>query len=100
MNVPLTRPLLPDHTLLPFQDDKVSSNLQEHPQAMLLTGSIEPVLQRLHPDGQYCIGQDSFIYWRITEPPERGAKAPDWFYVPGCLRPWTASAGRTCCGRS
>ena len=42
MNVPLTRPLLPDHTQLPFQDDKVSSNLQEHPQAMLLTGSIEP----------------------------------------------------------
>ena len=22
------------------------------------------------------------IYWRITEPPERGAEAPDWFYVP------------------
>jgi Uma2 family endonuclease len=83
MNVPLTRPLLPDHTQLPFKDDSVSSNLQEHPQAMLLTGSIEPVLQRLHPDGQYCIGQDSFVYWRITEPPEQGAKAPDWFYVPG-----------------
>jgi Uma2 family endonuclease len=35
----------------------------------------------LHPDGQFCIGQDSGIYWRITDPPERGAEAPDWFYV-------------------
>jgi Uma2 family endonuclease len=57
-------------------------NLQEHPQSILLTDSIEPILQKLHPDGQYCIGQDSGIYWRITEPPERGAEAPDWFYVP------------------
>jgi len=22
-------------------------------------------------------------YWRQTEPPEQGAEAPDWFYVPG-----------------
>ena len=22
------------------------------------------------------------IYWRLTEPPEKGAEAPDWFYVP------------------
>jgi len=28
------------------------------------------------------IGQDSGIYWRQTDPPERGAEAPDWFYVP------------------
>jgi Uma2 family endonuclease len=39
-------------------------------------------LQTLHPDGQYCIGQDSGIYWRLTNPPEKGAEAPDWFYVP------------------
>jgi Uma2 family endonuclease len=39
-------------------------------------------LQKKHPDGQYAIGQDSGIYWRITEPPEKGAEAPDWFYVP------------------
>lgn len=39
-------------------------------------------MQQHHADGQYCIGQDSGIYWRITEPPERGAEAPDWFYVP------------------
>jgi Uma2 family endonuclease len=40
------------------------------------------VLDALHPDGQYCIGQDSGIYWRLVDPPERGAEAPDWFYVP------------------
>ena len=39
-------------------------------------------MQRLHPDGHYAIGQDCGIYWRLTEPPEKGAVAPDWFYVP------------------
>jgi Uma2 family endonuclease len=57
-------------------------NFQEHPQSIVLTSSIEPVLQKLHPDGRYCIGQDSGIYWRLTEPVEKGAEAPDWFYVP------------------
>ncbi len=80
---------LPDHTQLPesdgtfvFAERAEGKNLQEHPQSILLTDSIEPILQKLHPDGQYCIGQDSGIYWRITEPPEKGAEAPDWFYVP------------------
>ena len=31
---------------------------------------------------QYVIGQSGGIYWRETDPPERGAEAPDWFYVP------------------
>ncbi len=57
-------------------------NFQEHSQSILLTDSIRPILQQLHPDNQYAIGQDCGIYWRITEPPERGAEAPDWFYVP------------------
>lgn len=57
-------------------------NFQEHPQSVLLTTSLLPILRQVHPDGQYCIGQDSGIYWRMTEPPERGAEAPDWFYVP------------------
>ncbi|MFN6539462.1 MAG: Uma2 family endonuclease [Nostoc sp. EkiNYC01] len=68
---------LPDHTQLPESDGKFVKNLQEHAQSILLTDSIEPILQKLHPDGQ-----DSGIYWRITKPPERGAEAPDWFYVP------------------
>lgn len=59
-----------------------SYNFQEHPQSLLLTSSIYPVLNQLHPDGQFAIGQDSGIYWRLTEPPERGCEAPDWFYVP------------------
>jgi Uma2 family endonuclease len=73
---------LPDHTQLPESDGTFVKNFQEHPQSLLLTDSITPILQTLHPDGQYCIGQDSGIYWRLTEPPEKGAEAPDWFYVP------------------
>ncbi len=81
---------LPDHTQLPESDGRFvfakrlpwSQNFQEHPQSILLTSSITPVLDALHPDRKYAIGQDCGIYWRLTEPPERGAEAPDWFYVP------------------
>ena len=73
---------LPDHTQLPESDGTFVKNFQEHPQSILLTDSIEPVLQQRHPDGNYCIGQDCGIYWRSTEPPQKGAEAPDWFYVP------------------
>ena len=75
-------PPLPDHTQLPESDGTFVKNFQEHPQSIILTDSIAPVLQQLHPDGQYAIGQDCGIYWRETDPPERGAVAPDWFYVP------------------
>ncbi len=74
---------LPDHTQLPESDGTFVKNFQEHPQSILLTDSIRPTLDALHPDEHYCIGQDSGIYWRLTEPPQRGAEAPDWFYVPG-----------------
>jgi len=73
---------LPDHTQLPASDSSFVKIFQEHPQSILLTESIESVLRNIHPDNQYCIGQDSGIYWRLTDPPERGAEAPDWFYVP------------------
>ncbi len=76
-------PAFPDHTQLPESDGTFVKNFQEHPQSILLTDSLGSVLQRLHPDGQYCIGQDSGIYWRETDPPEKGAEAPDWFYVGG-----------------
>jgi Uma2 family endonuclease len=72
---------LPDHTQLPESDGTFVKNFQEHPQSIVLTESIRPVLQQLHPDGRYCIGQDSGIYWRLTDPPEKGSEAPDWFYV-------------------
>jgi len=73
---------LPDHTELPEEDGTFVQNFHEHPQSVLLTESLWPILQKLHPDGQFTIGQDSGIYWRITEPLEKGAIAPDWFYVP------------------
>jgi Uma2 family endonuclease len=72
---------LPDHRQLPESDGTFVKNFQEHPQSLLLTSSIIPILERLHSDGRYAIGQDSGIYWRLVDPPERGAEAPDWFYV-------------------
>ena len=75
--------LLPDHTQLPESDGTFVKNFQEHPQSLILTDSISPRLQQLHPDGQYAIGQDCGIYWTEADPPESGACAPDWFYVPG-----------------
>lgn len=72
---------LPDHTQLPDSDGTFVKNFQEHPQSILLTDSIEPILKNLHPEGDYAIGQDCGIYWRLTEPLERGAECPDWFYV-------------------
>ncbi len=77
--VPIT---IPDHKQLPESDGTFVKNFQEHPQSIVLTSSIIPVLDKLHSDGRYCIGQDSGIYWRLMEPPEKGAEAPDWFYVP------------------
>ncbi len=77
----LLPPPFPDHTQLPESDGTFVKNFQEHPQSIILTDSIGGVLQQLHPDGQYAIGQDCGIYWRETEPPEKGAEAPDWFYV-------------------
>ncbi|MEG4503944.1 Uma2 family endonuclease [Microcoleus sp. F6_B4] len=73
---------LPDHTELPESDGTFVKNFQELPQSIILTDSLRPILQRLHPDGRYRIGQDCGIYWRLTDPLERGAEAPDWFYVP------------------
>ena len=76
-------PPFPDHTQLPESDGTFVKNFQEHPQSLMLTDSLGPILAQLHPDGMYAIGQDCGIYWRETEPPEKGAEAPDWFYVPG-----------------
>ncbi len=61
-------PAFPDHTQLPDSDGTFVKNFQEHPQSLILTDSIEQILQQRHPDGQYAIGQDCGIYWRETEP--------------------------------
>src|SRR5262249_34893621 len=74
---------LPDHKQLPDKDGAIVTNFQEHPQSNLLTDSLSPHLQQVYPDGRYCIGCDSGIYWRHTTPPLDGCKAPDWFLVPG-----------------
>jgi Uma2 family endonuclease len=79
-------PRLPDHTQLPAEDGSIVHNFEELKQSMLLTDCLEPVLEQRHPDGRYCIGQDTGIYWRLPapgEPPGEAAVAPDWFYVPG-----------------
>lgn len=73
---------VPGHDELPEEDGAFVKNFQEHPQSILLTETLWPLLQQLHPDGQFVIGQDSGIYWRVTERPEDGATAPDWFYIP------------------
>ncbi|MEM7538243.1 MAG: Uma2 family endonuclease [Chloroflexota bacterium] len=75
---------MPDHTQLPESDGTIVKNLLEHPQSVLVTTSIRPVLDRTQPDGRYKIGQDSGIYWRhqYGSDPLRGCEAPDWFYVP------------------
>lgn len=76
---------LPDHTQLPETNGSFVKNYQEPPQGDLLTDCITPILKQLHPDGNYCIGRDCGIYWRLPDPPEapeKDAEAPDWFYIP------------------
>ena len=40
---------LPDHKQLPESDGTFVKNFQEHPQSIVLTSSIAPVLEKLHP---------------------------------------------------
>lgn len=75
-------PRAPTHLELPESDGTIVENFQEHPQAILLTSSILPLLKERHPDDHFAIGQNSGIYFRYTDPPLLGCKAPDWFYVP------------------
>ncbi len=75
--------VLPNHLELPESNGEFVKNFREHPQSVLLTDCILPVMRRLHPDGQYAIGQVCGIYWWLTEPRLRGAICPEWFYVPG-----------------
>jgi Uma2 family endonuclease/uncharacterized protein YciI len=73
---------LPDHTRLPCSDGAPVENFQEHPQSILMTDAVVPVLDVLYPDRRYCIGQNSGIYWRLTDPPLRGVVVPDWYLIP------------------
>ncbi|MBY0232039.1 MAG: Uma2 family endonuclease [Gemmataceae bacterium] len=71
------------HKDLPETDGSVPNNFAENPQSALLNETMAPVLRRLYPDGQYAVGNDSFIYWRTTPNVFDGCKAPDWFLVVG-----------------
>jgi Uma2 family endonuclease len=73
----------PDHKSLPDTDGAIVENFQEHPQSNLLTECLMPRIAEVQSDGQFCIGCDSGIYWRWTEPVLNGCKAPDWFLVLG-----------------
>jgi len=73
---------LPDHNQLPDSDGAIVENHFEFPQGVLLTTTIRPHLDLLHPDGQYITFADSGIYWNLTNPPLKGCKSPDWCYIP------------------
>jgi Uma2 family endonuclease len=73
---------LPDHTQLPDKDGAPVRNSLEPWQSSLLSETVEPVLRKIYPEGNYFIGQDCGIYWEKTDPPALGCKAPDWFLVP------------------
>src|SRR5262245_17054292 len=74
---------LPGHLDLPEENGEFVHNFRELPQNILLSQSLWPVLEMLHPDRHFALGHDCGIYWRLTDPPERGAVCPDWFYVAG-----------------
>jgi Uma2 family endonuclease len=72
---------LPDHTQLPQKDDIPVRNSLEPWQSTLLSETIDPVLRKRYPSGDYFIGQDCGIYWEKTDPPALGCKSPDWYLV-------------------
>ena len=82
MNV-ATKPALPTHLDLPETDGLPMENAIQMLQISLLSEVLQPVIAALHPDGRFFIGRNVGIYYRRTDPPLDGCKAPDWFYVPG-----------------
>jgi Uma2 family endonuclease len=73
----------PDHKQLPESDGSAMPNMQQPPQTEMLNQCLIPVLDQIHPDGQYCVAGDCFIYFKYTQPVLDGCRAPDWFYVRG-----------------
>lgn len=74
---------VPDHTQLPDKDGTFVRNTFETLENHLLTDSIRPRLRAVVPDGDFFIGEDCGIYWKLTDPLEQGCKAPDWYVVVG-----------------
>jgi hypothetical protein len=74
------------HLELPHTDGKPVENSYQPYQSALLTGVLIPILDRLHPDGNYLVATDMGIYWRRMKgrrmkDPLEGCRAPDWYYV-------------------
>jgi Uma2 family endonuclease len=76
-----TKLTLPTHKDLPDSDGMPMQNLLQPFQIALLTAVLRPIIEAIHPDGRYLIGEDAGIYYRLTDPRLDGCKAPDWFYV-------------------
>ena len=51
----------PTHNDLPEADGKPVENTYRHPQSALLSLTLGPVLDRLHPDGNYLAGTGTAI---------------------------------------
>jgi Uma2 family endonuclease len=73
---------VPTHKDLPETDGRPMENSIQFLQIALLSAVLRPVLAALHPDGRFYVGRDVGVYYRLTDPPLDGCKAPDWFYVP------------------
>ena len=73
---------LPTHLDLPETDGLPVENTYQHPQSVLLTTTLTPLLDRLNESDEYLIGTSTAIYWMAAKRPFEGCKAPDWYYVP------------------
>ncbi|HEY3788389.1 MAG TPA: Uma2 family endonuclease, partial [Urbifossiella sp.] len=86
IETPDERPELFTHLDLPHTDDKPVESAYQPLQAWLLSGCLIPHLNQLHPKGDYFIGTDTGIYWKLTRPREAGCRAPDWYFIPNVPR--------------
>ena len=48
---------LPGHLELPEENGEIVENFRELPQSLLLSSAIWPVLERIHPDRHFAVGQ-------------------------------------------
>ena len=65
----------PDHTELPESDGTFVKNFQEHPQSILLTDSILTDITKIHPEGNYCIGQDCWYLLANDRTPRKRCRS-------------------------
>ena len=74
------------HLDLPCSDGLPVENTYQPIQGWLLSGSLIPLFDEMFPEGNYYIGMDSGIYWKLMQPRLAGCRAPDWYYVPNVPR--------------